>query len=855
VSAGGAGNVAEEQPEQTGTALFRGGMIGRYIVLGLLGKGGMGVVYSAYDPELDRKVALKLLRVTQGRKGADLDAKRTRLLREAKAIARLSHPNVVVVYDVGTFQDQVFISMELVDGLTATRWRDAKKPKWKEVLQVFIAAGEGIAAAHAADLIHRDLKPDNVMVTSDGKVRVMDFGLARTVERLSEETPMDRIAAIDSDGPTLPGARPHESRLTNEGNVVGTPAYMPPEQYLGVTDERSDQFAFCVSLYECLYGTHPFEARTSMGMTSNIQAGRVHDAPANAKVPLWVRKILLRGMKPRPEDRYPTMRELLDALGRDPAVARKRWLVAGAIVASVGALALGFQRAADRSRAFCAAGPEKLAAAWELPRTMSGNEGPHHAALRKAFMATGKPYAPDAIRSVTKILDDYAVKWGGLYREACEATTVRGEQSAEVLDLRMGCLNERLSSMRALTDVFMTATGDVVGHGVEAASALTPLDGCNDIKQLKSLISPPDHAVKARVEDLRRELSHIKAEHDAGKYVSAIEKLKPIVAEARALGYRPLEAEALSRLGAVQTELYKCEEAAKILEEAVRASVASRHDDLLPEITSYLVWALGDLRKFDESERWSHFAEATIERGSASNPVVYAWLLNNIGASYLAAGRTHEALEYQQRARALKEKVLGPNDPDVARTLNNVALVLNNLGRPQEALELMNRSLRIHTTTLGRSHPQTATDLVNRGEILAAMLDFQGALKSYEEADTIFEREFGADDNSVAYSLTGIGATLVSLHRPNEAIAPLKRALSIRQKSDPAPSRLAETEIALAHALWDSDRDPEHALTVAQSAVSHYGAVTASATARTKAIEWLSRRRAEKKARAALSVD
>src|SRR5262245_12913856 len=157
----------------------------------------MGVVYSAYDPELDRKVALKLLRVTQGRKGADLDAKRTRLLREAKAIARLSHPNVVVVYDVGTFQDQVFIAMELVDGLTATRWRDVKKPTWKEVLRVFIAAGEGIASAHAADLIHRDLKPDNVMVGRDGKVRVMDFGLARTVERITEDTPMDRVASSD----------------------------------------------------------------------------------------------------------------------------------------------------------------------------------------------------------------------------------------------------------------------------------------------------------------------------------------------------------------------------------------------------------------------------------------------------------------------------------------------------------------------------------------------------------------------------------------------------------------------------------------------------------------------------------
>src|SRR5882672_886239 len=281
----GAGNVIDDQPETTGTALFRGGMIGRYIVLGLLGKGGMGVVYSAYDPELDRKVALKLLRVAHRKKGEDLDAKRTRLLREAKAIARLSHPSVVVVYDVGTFQDQVFIAMELVDGMTAIRWRDTRKPSWREVLRVFIEAGEGIAAAHAADLIHRDFKPDNVMVTREGKVRVMDFGLARTMERITSEVGSS-ISSDGGDGPTMPGVRPAEPRLTNEGNVVGTPAYMPPEQYLGVTDERSDQFSFCVSLYECIYGQHPFEARTSVGLTGNMQAGRVHDAPAHTKVPL-----------------------------------------------------------------------------------------------------------------------------------------------------------------------------------------------------------------------------------------------------------------------------------------------------------------------------------------------------------------------------------------------------------------------------------------------------------------------------------------------------------------------------------------------------------------------------------------
>ena len=756
----GAGNVADEQPEITGTALFRGGMIGRYIVLGLLGKGGMGVVYSAYDPELDRKVALKLLRAPR-RKGDDIDAKRTRLLREAKAIARLSHPNVVVVYDVGTYQDQVFIAMELIDGQTAMRWKTAKNPKWKQVLEVFVAAGEGIAAAHAADLVHRDFKPDNVMVTPDGKVRVMDFGLARQLERVTEDS--ISIEAPDSDGPTEPGVRPLESRLTNEGNVVGTPAYMPPEQYLGVTDERSDQFSFCVSLYECIYGQHPFEARTAFGLTGNVQAGRVHEAPARTKVPLWLRKILLKGLKPRPEDRWSSMRELLDALGRDPAIARRRWLAACTALVAAVALAFGVHRASDSRRAFCLAGPDKLAAAWELPGTgKSKPEGPRHAAVRRAFLATGKLYAQDAIRSAMSFLDDYAAKWAGTYRDACEATHTRGEQSEEVLDLRMGCLNDRLSGLRALTDLFGNASGEVVEHAVDAAHALTPLDGCNDVKQLRSLIPPPDPAVKARVEALRRELAQIKVDDDAGKYTTAIDKLKPVVEEARSLAYRPLEAEALILAARANVELGRFSTAEKILDESLRAALASHHDDLLPDFAQSQIWVLGNQGRFAEAERWMKFADSVVERGGYSSSVIYAWILNNMGDVYYLQHRYGEALEYEQRARVIKEKALGLDDPDVGRTLANVALAEYKLGRLTEALKLTDSAIRIHQLTLGDSHPILANELNNKGEILLALGDDRDALAVYQRAGEIWHREFGPESPELAYALTGSGIALTA---------------------------------------------------------------------------------------------
>lgn len=818
-------------------------MIGRYIVLGLLGKGGMGVVYSAYDPELDRKVALKLLRVVPGRKGTDLDAKRLRLLREAKAIARLSHPSVVVVYDVGTYQDQVFIAMELVDGMTATRWRDTDKPSWRQVLDVFKAAGEGIAAAHAADLIHRDLKPDNVMVTRDGKVRVMDFGLARQLERMSEDN-LTLAASPDGEEPTMPGMRPTEARLTNEGNVVGTPAYMPPEQYLGVTDERSDQFSFCVSLYECVYGTHPFEAKTSYGLTANVQAGRVHDAPPHTKVPLWLRKILLKGMRPRPEDRYKSMRELLEALARDPAIARRRWLMAGAVAASAVGLAIGVQRAADTKRAFCAAAPEKLATAWELPA--GKGDGPKHAAVRKAFLTTGKPYAPDVLRGVTKLLDEYSAKWAWLYEDACEATHVRGEQSAEVLDLRMDCLNQRLTGMRALTDVFAGATGEVVEHAIDAAHALTPLDGCNDIRQLKSVIPPPSLEIKTRVEALRQELGQIKAMRDAGRYVNALERLTPVVAESKAIGYRPLEAEALLPMGAINAQLGRYFEAEKILDDALRAAMSSHHDDLLPEFSAWQIWTVGNQGRFVDAERWMRFADATIERTNNSNSVIYAWILNNMGAIYYIQQRYSQALEYQERAKAIKEKVLGPDDPDVAVTIGNIALALNGMGRSEEALKLSDRNLITNRRSVGDTHPALADELSNRGEILASLGRLDEALGVYRAALEIWEREFGSDAPAVAYALTGAGKTLVLLGREREARPLLERALDIRQREDANSGRLSETEFALATAIWQVDR--ERGLVLARRALSRLKQVVASNSRQSEIVTWLESRHSSSRA-------
>ena len=300
--------------------------IGRYVVLRPLGEGGMGVVYAAYDEELDRKVALKLIHPSlQGQNEI-----RTRILREAQALARVSAPNVVTVYEAGEALGQIFIAMEFVNGTTLTKWSETKR-SWQEILRMYLDAGQGLLAAHQAGLVHRDFKPDNVLIGKDGRPRVADFGLARIDEK-AEGSASPLSAAVPTVSPVSPAstgstarrsqeALPLLSPVTQAGAVLGTPLYMSPEQHLGEpTDARSDQFSFCVALYEALYGQLPFAGDTVQSLGFNTISGRIQPRPAGSQVPKPVHLALLRGLSPSPDQRFPSMAELLAALSYDPDV-------------------------------------------------------------------------------------------------------------------------------------------------------------------------------------------------------------------------------------------------------------------------------------------------------------------------------------------------------------------------------------------------------------------------------------------------------------------------------------------------------------------------------------------------------
>jgi serine/threonine protein kinase len=297
--------------------------LGRYEVVRTLGIGGMGVVYEAHDPHLHRRVALKVMRADH----TISDDAQARALREARAMAQVSHPNVVTVHDVGVVERQIFIAMEYVDGSTLRAFMRTHPP-WRLVLEHLLQAGEGLAAAHDAGLVHRDFKPDNVLLGKDGRVRVTDFGLARLAS-----------AADDEDAPRSRSLRSEDvlTTLTRTNLFVGTPAYMAPEQFAGrAADPRSDQFAFAVVLYEAIYGTRPFKGSSLQELTANALAANVSVAKLRRDEPAALRAALLKALERDPMRRHETMRDFLGALRASLGLrSRPRWVYVAACVGVV----------------------------------------------------------------------------------------------------------------------------------------------------------------------------------------------------------------------------------------------------------------------------------------------------------------------------------------------------------------------------------------------------------------------------------------------------------------------------------------------------------------------------------------
>ncbi|WP_434388243.1 tetratricopeptide repeat protein [Melittangium boletus] len=768
-------------------------LAGRYTVLHALGRGAMGEVVSAYDARLDRRVALKLLR-REVDAHHSLEDLTTRMMREAQAMARLSHPNVVAVYDVGTLPDgDLFIAMEMVEGQTLRRWRDEAPRTWREVLRVYVAAGHGLAAAHEAGLVHRDFKPENVLVGRDGRARVTDFGLARAESPSSQESFREL---------NLP-AGALDSPLTLAGTLLGTPRYMAPELLrAGDADARSDMFAFCVALREALHGEHPFAGATPAESLANQREGRVRPPPSGSDVPAWVERALQRGLHPDPTQRPATLRELVDALERDPETRRrmrKRGLLGAALLGSLVALALSTAFSGQRRDTACAHQERRLDGTWDAAV---------RARVERAFLGTRLPYAPDTFTTVAALLDTYAGTWARLSTDACHVTRAAPGDVPEWAVRGASCLERRRVQLATLTEVFARGP-DAAGlaKAVQAVQSLPPLGDCADPRALASMVPLPEEpAARARVEALQTRMARLEALWLAGSYPEALAAATPWLAEVERVDYPPLRAQALHQLALLEESTGNYARAEELARQAIPLAARGRDLALVAKAWTLLVRQVGWRQaRYPEAVGMMLALESAVE--CADDDATRAEALSTEAIVYQGLGRYEDARRLHARALELRREVLGPEHPLVAASLNNLGSVLSAMGKFEEARDDFERALALRRKTQGPSHPLVALSYSNLGSTLLELGRYDEAREMHEHALAIRKKVLGTEHPDVASSLNNLGLALRASGRAPEALALQEQALAIRKRAlGPEHPDVANCHTSLGVSLRDLGR-------------------------------------------------
>lgn len=809
----------------------RGSLLGRYLVLDVLGIGGMGEVYAAHDPKLDRKVAIKLMKAQD---------EQHLLLREAQAMAKLSHPNALSVFDVGLVNGRVFLAMELVTGSTVRQWLKDKPRSWREVVQVFIDAGRGLNAAHQAGMVHRDFKLENILVGTDGRVRVADFGLARATDAMSDNAIMNSDDdLLGSDGSGSESGNLLSLTFTSRAALPGTPGYIAPEQYSGSPASAvTDQFAFCVALYRALYLERPFAGDNAKAVARAAQEGQVRPAPAGTKVPTWLRRVVLRGLQPVPEDRFPSMDALLAALSDDPARVRRRWLMfagGAAAVLLLGAAGLEVRRQQNEQ---CNGAQQKLAGVWDAERKQ---------AVHAAFATTNLPYAEDSWRILERALDGYANAFVAQHTETCEATRVRGEQSDSVLNLRMQCLSERLDELRALSDVLVRADANMVESASTARSSLTVLSRCADVAALERRMPvPKNDEIKRRVEEVQKSLNALGAQAFAGTFQEQLPHIEKLVAEAKALDYPPLRAEANVWLVSVKGSLGRFEGLRELTFETLRLAEISG-DDATRVRTMFFLAQLGNELgdSYEQVLAFIHIAEAILprikdharlecriavmlgnthlyhgkydaalaayERGLAiaeSRPDLadqISLFVANIGSAYSAQAQYGKAAEQHLRSIEMLRTELGPNHPESASDFVNIGVVYTHLNELTKALAYLDDGLAIRVNVLGLNSVLTTEAQGARAEVLRRLGRLDEAEELARAALTTLDTE-APESVYVPEPLTALGRIHLDRGQLTDALSAFQRATKVDQKLG-RPALMSRTRTG--ETLWRLGRIAE----------------------------------------------
>ncbi|HEV7672878.1 MAG TPA: serine/threonine-protein kinase [Thermoanaerobaculia bacterium] len=673
--------------------------------------------------------------------------------------------------------------MELVEGRSLGRWLGETLRSVREILGVFVDAGRGLAAAHAAGVVHRDFKPDNVLIGHDGRVRVADFGVARRFEASAEEAP--ERPDLPEEALSARATRSARSTMavaeaTRGGVAIGTVPYMAPEQLRrGVADARSDQFAFCIALFEALYGERPFAGQGALDLALAMESGELRTPnPAGRRVPAWVRAVLARGLAFDPAARFPSMDELLAALSHDPAAARRRmWGIAAAvallIVASLGLRELVLHRAR-----VCAGGEAKVAELWNPERK---------AAVHAAFRATGLPFAEGTWIGVERTLDRYAEGWAGMHREACEATRVRGEQSEALLDRRMFCLDQRLRDAGALIDLFSHADGAVVEKSVAASADLPALASCADLSALNARVPPPsDPKVRETVRKIGQEVAVARASAAAGRYAAGVEPARRAAAASEKIAYPPLRAEALVVRGGLEERTEDFAAARVTLHNAWWTAEEGADDEQKAQAAIALIRLERLESQFDAAGQWSRFAAATLDR-LGSEPSLKARYLLELGLLRSAEGKYAEALVPLREAvalrRASRSKEGNTDRAELVEPLGSLGMVLHRNGDYEAARKTYEEALALGRRELGAEHPEVASMLQRVGNLLFDQGRFEESATYSRQALALREKVFGPEHHQVGASLTSLGNALSELGRPAEALTCYERALAIQRRA------------------------------------------------------------------------
>ena len=736
--------------------LERGTNVGRYVVLDHLGEGGMGIVYRAFDPELDRLVALKLLHTRSSTGGTIGDA--SWLLREAQALARLSHPNVVIVHDVGVARDdQVFIAMELVDGVTLRAWIAAQKRSWREVRAVMLAAGTGLAAAHAAKLVHRDFKPDNVIVGTDGRVRVMDFGLARHGQGDPSPAPPVDLA--------LPASRTSDHTIV-EG-VIGTPAYMAPELFEGAeADARSDQFSFGVVLFEALFGERPYE----QDLVPTKQSTPVVSATAN--VPARITEVAVRAVAGDPAKRFASMNDLLAVLALDPNAQRRRMAIGvGAI--TVVAIAVGATRLmSSATPSPCKGIEQRLVGVWD---------GATKIEISAAYVASKVPFAGKAFAALSPALDRYAAEWIAMSEDSCRATRVRRDQTEQMLSLRQACLDQERAEFAALTKLLREPNTLVIEKAGGVVEGLDRIERCGNIAALVAPLAAPP-ALAPKLAEIKTLVVEAKAETIVSRPMQAMIAADKAVELARATGFQPIIAEATSVQGAVQMAVGNVAQAETTLTQTAWTAEIGHHDELLAKSTMALaqIMLYPSPPRAAEARVWLGLSQAAAKRiGSDHAFDSDAKLIEAV--LDIQEGNVTAAVAAGEASFADTEKEYGK---DSGMLFGREIFFAGTLARALEyakAAPHYEHAIATRAALVGEAYPEVALTLSNLAVCYHFMGNLPKARATFERAFAVREKLFGPKSPILVPTLDNFGVFLTQTGDPTRARDMLDRALALAE--------------------------------------------------------------------------